>query len=796
MDPVPAADDQPRESAPRRRGRRALLLLALLVAALAAYGYVLDRRVSARFAAGADRLHTRFLADRFRLELGMDVDRVGLFERLRRLGYRQDAQLAQPGSWSRRGNVLEIRARAFVDPAGGLPERTARLQLAGTRVDAITDVPTGDPHGHLTLEPAPLGVVWNGRWERRRPVALARLPKHVAAALLATEDARFHEHYGVDGRGVARAARANLRAGRLVEGGSTITQQLARSVFLGTDRTWRRKITEVGLALVLEARLSKAQILELYLNEVYLGRHGGSNVVGYGQAARTFFGKDAEALTLGEAATLAGIIQAPNRNSPLRNLARAVRRRNAVLDRMVVAGAITPAAAAAAKRARLEVSDAPPERIEGVFLLEAARRELEQAVGVAAVRSGGLDVYTTMDPAMQHHAEHGVEAALVSLERGHNWLRGRKTPLESALVVLDVDDGGVRALVGGRDFRRRPFNRATHARRQAGSTFKPFVYLAAFERDPARFTGTSLLEDRPLALRADGGETWEPVNYDQRFRGMVTARTALERSLNVPTVRLALAVGIDAVAATAARAGWSGELPRVPALALGVADTTLLDLAGLYTAFPGMGIRRTPYLLRGALDRAGTAVYRHAPAPVAASDPAAAYLVHDLMEGVVARGTARSLRARGFTGPLAGKTGTTNDFRDAWFVGYSPDLLAAAWVGFDDGRPVKLASTTTALEVWSTAMRPIMAARRAGRFPVPDGIVFEDVDPETGLLATARCPGIREAFRMGTEPHAYCKPRRPALDPRDADEPLARPGRIIAGWMREVMRVFDRRGRR
>ncbi len=769
-------------------------MLFVLAVALVAYGALLHQRVATRFAAGPGRLHTRFFSDRLHVERGMDTERIGLGERFQRLGYRKDAALSRPGTWWRKGDLLEIRARAFTDPSGSLPERHARIRLKGTRVESVIDVATGDPHRQLTLEPAWLGATWNGRWELRRPLELAKLPAHVAQAVIASEDTRFYRHHGVDVFGIARAVVANLRARALVEGGSTITQQLARSVFLSNRRTWLRKLEEVALAWLLEARFSKAEILELYLNEVYLGRHGGLSVVGYGQAARTFFDKDAATLTLGEAATLAGLIRAPNPASPLRHLPRALRRRDRALDRMVTAGMLTEQAAAVAKRARLDVNQAPPTSLEGSFLLEAARQEVEGAIGAVALRDDGLDVYTALDPAMQAHAERGVASALAKLERTHRWLRGRKTPLESALVILDLHDGAVRALVGGRDFPRRPFNRAATARRQAGSTFKPLVYLSAFQHDPTGFTSATLLDDRPLTIQS-GGDVWEPVNYDQRFRGAVTVRTALERSLNVPTVRLAMAVGLDEVAATAAMAGWNGELPRVPALSLGVADSTLLDLAGVYTTFARMGDGVTPHVVRGATGRDGATVYRRDAAPRSQLDPRAAYLVHHLMEGVVDRGTARRLRTQGFTGALAGKTGTTNDFRDAWFVGYSPDLLAATWVGFDDGRPVKLPSSATALEVWSAALRPILAARRGGRFPVPSGITFATVDPETGRLATEACPGIREAFRAGTEPRSYCRERWPVAEPWDLGEPLEAPARLIEGWMREMMRVFGGRGR-
>jgi penicillin-binding protein 1B len=783
-------------------GRRAIGLVVIgLGAALLVDAALLYRSVERRFAAGPGRLHTRFYADRVRIVPGMDVERSGLLAAFARLGYREDDALPTSGTWRRRRGAIEIHARAFSDPEGALPARTARLRIDAGRVVAVEDVASDERRTQLTLEPAWLGATWNGRWELRRPVVLDTLPRHVVDALLAQEDQRFHRHYGIDATGVARAVMVNLRARRLVEGGSTITQQVARSIFLTGARTWRRKLDEALLALLLERRFSKPEILELYLNEVYLGSSGGVSIVGYGQAAATFFGKEATALTVGEAATLAGIIRAPNPGSPLRHPTRARRRRDATLDRMVAAGMLKPAAATAAKRAPLgavAVSGAStdaPAGVTGAFLLETARQELQGVVGAPAVDDAGLDVYTTMDVTMQRHAERGVVTALASLERRHRWLRDREPPLEASFVVLDLRNGSVRALVGGRDFPRRPFNRAVVARRQAGSTFKPFVFLSAFQRDPARYTPTTLLEDRPLVVTA-GGDAWEPANYDQQFRGMVTMRSALERSLNVPTVRLALALGIDAVATTASDAGWTGTLPRVPALALGAADTTLLELAGLYTAFPREGVGVVPSVLRGAVGRDGAVAYQRAVVTRRAADPASAYLVHDLLEGVVARGTARRLRGEGFTDPLAGKTGTTNDYRDAWYVGYSPDLLAASWVGFDDGRPVKLPSSATALEVWSAAMRPILAARRPGRFPVPAGITFVEVDPESGLRATDACPGRREAFRAGTEPLASCSQRGRDFDLQDADEPLEFPRRLFEDWTREMRRLFVRPFRR
>jgi len=771
--------------------RRLLVAVTLGVAALLAWYVVrLDRRVGERLGGDAGHAHSRFFTAPFRITAGLDVGVV--LQRLDDLGYRNDRELAAPGTWRRRAGALEVRLRPFPDVDGDLPERRARLDLDGTTVRAIGDVATGTPRLHATLEPAPLDVTWNGAWERRRPLRLAELPAHVRQAVLAAEDVRFYEHHGLDLHGIARALWVDLHAQRAAEGASTLTQQLARNFFLTPRRTLTRKLQEALIALVIERRLSKDAILELYLNEVYLGRAGATNVVGVGEAARTFFDKRAADLTLGEAATIAGIIRAPNANSPLRSPDRARRRRNAVLHRMVRAGFLAPADAEAARRVPLQTRATAAAPVEGLYFLEQVRRDVEARLGGGALLRR-LDVYTTLDPSMQHAAERGVADALAALEAGHRWLRDRKTELEGAFVVLDPDDGAVRALVGGRDFARSPFDRAATARRQAGSTFKPFVYLAAFQGAPDAVTPSTVLDDSPLALQV-GADVWQPANYDQRFRGPVTVRTAVEKSLNVPTVRLSQQVGIDAVARTAAACGWRGELPHVPALALGVAETSLVELGASYSVFPRGGSIVAPTFVRGVRGADGSVLVHSTVTQTPAADARATYLVHHLLEGVVDHGTARGLRDRGFRGPLAGKTGTTSEYRDAWFVGYTPDLLGAAWVGFDDGRPLRLSSAATALEVWAAVMRPILRAQPAGTFAVPQGIVFRDVDAASGLLPAPQCPyTIHEAFVAGSEPRVPCV-ARPGLLPwsHEIEQPFEEPIRALGDWMRHAFRMFDR----
>ncbi|MFQ5457053.1 MAG: PBP1A family penicillin-binding protein [Myxococcota bacterium] len=788
------AKKRKRKRGKRRRGpwgRRlrfgAVLLILVVAGLLVLHLLVLQHRLDQRLAGGATYTGPRFYTSRLVIVPGMSVAKSGLLTRIDRLEYRRDPALKSPGSWRRRSGSIDIHLRAFKDPDGALPARLARLHLSGDRVSRIADLRAGKERRQVTLEPLLLDVTWNGRWQARRPVRLADLPKHVPQAILAAEDARFYSHPGVDLIGVLRAMFVNLRAGEIRQGASTLTQQLAKNFFLTPERTWRRKAQEAVLAWMIESRLTKDEILSWYLNEVYLGRDGAANVIGVGQGAQTFFGKRAADLTVGEAATIAGIISSPNPNSPLRYPDRARKRRDRVLRQMADVGFISSGDAAAARKLAPGTRRGRRTALEAPFFLAQARREVAEAIGESSLQSERLDVYTTLDLATQASADRGVRRTIARLEKSHAWLNRKKEPLEAAFVVLDPRDGAVLALVGGRDYARRPFDHATQSHRQLGSTFKPFVYLAAFEGHPRGITASSPLEDKPLSIRS-GGKIWQPANYDGHFHGTVTVRRALERSLNVPTVRLAQIAGLDDIIDTAAAAGWDGELPRVPALALGVAETSLIDLAGAYTVFPMQGTAAEPYLVRGVLDQDKALRYRHEPAAYQAADPRAAYIVHHLLEGVVDRGTARSLRRQGFTRPIAGKTGTTNDYRDAWFVGYTPTRVGAAWIGFDDGRPLRLPSSSTALNLWASAMGPILDARPVRAFSVPRGIVFRRVDPVSGLLPAPECPDtILEAFLDGTEPHLDCRRRSRTLSAgRTIEEPVREATRKLGGWFRRI----------
>ncbi|MDP6572877.1 MAG: PBP1A family penicillin-binding protein [Rhodospirillales bacterium] len=496
------------------------------------------------------------------------------------------------------------------------------------------------------------------------PVRLGELPPALPAAVLSMEDRRFYNHFGIDLIGLARAAVANAKAGRIVQGGSTITQQVAKNLFLTPQRTLKRKVQELLLALWLEHRLTKDQILTVYLNRVYLG----AGTYGVEAAARRYFGKSARRVTTYQAALLAGLLKAPSRYSPARDPGLAARRARAVLDVMVAAGVLTPAQAATAKRGGGAIPAARLPRRQGRHFVDWV---LEQVSGYISAGDRDLVVKTTLDGPLQRTAE----AAVGALLEGPGTRAGAA---EAALVVLSPD-GAVRAMVGGRDYATSQFNRATQARRQPGSAFKPFVYLAGLE---AGLTPDSIIEDAPVTMAG-----WSPRNFDKRYRGPMTLRQALARSVNTAAVRVARKAGIERVAATARRLGIGARLTTTPSLALGAAEVGLLELTAAYGPFANGGFGLLPYAIEEISDAAGRVLYRRAGSGlgrVVAAPRVAA--MNDMLSVAVSSGTGRAAR---LARPVAGKTGTSQDFRDAWFVGYSADLVGGVWIGNDDGHPMR-----------------------------------------------------------------------------------------------------------
>ncbi|HEX3177562.1 MAG TPA: PBP1A family penicillin-binding protein [Methylomirabilota bacterium] len=730
-----------------RLGLAAIVLIGLALVALLVYSWV----ELARF----DRVEARRTAFVYAapqaLAVGVHVRHADLLGTLTRLHYTETRQAPQaPGQFRRGAAQWDLSLRGL--PGTSRPQ-VVHLQLKDERIVRVTR--DGRDIGAAALEPEVLTSAGDRPGEEYRPIQLADVPLVLMQAVLAAEDHRFFEHKGVDLRSLLRALWVNLRAGRVAQGGSTITQQLVKNRLLDPKRTLARKIDEAWLATLVEWRYPKERILEAYLNEIYLGHRGALAIRGVGAAARAYFHKEVHQLNLAESALLAGMLRGPNTYSPSVNPTRARERRDVVIGRMLELGFVSAADAQAARRQPVGVADGGSAQ-PAPYFSDYVRQELEARYGDDAVRARDARIFTTLDLTLQRLAERAVARGLERLEASRPRLRraadGQR--LQAALVALDPATGHVRALVGGRDYQASQYNRATLARRQPGSAFKPFVYATAIASHEGHgFTAATFLDDSPLTLMLNGAP-WSPHNYEDRYLGRVTLRQALEQSLNAATVRLAQDVGLPAIVERARAFGLTGALEPVPSMVLGAFEVTPLELAGAYVPFANGGMRPSgPHAVQSVQDRRGVVEPSDEGEPRTVLSPAEAYVMTSLLEGVITSGTGAQARALGVPGAIAGKTGTTNDGRDAWFVGYAPGLLTAVWVGFDSNEPHGLSGAQGALPIWAEFMRPALEAYAPQSFTVPSGVLFADIDLDNGKLANRFCPHVgKEVFVAGTEP--------------------------------------------
>jgi penicillin-binding protein 1B len=627
-------------------------------------------------------------------------------------------------------------------------------------------------YAEQALEPELVTYLFDEDREKRRRVRLEELPDHLVKAVLAIEDRRFFSHPGLDPLALLARALRNLRSDSLIPyGGSTITQQLCKNFFLiridergykTAERSYRRKAQEALLAFVLERRATKQEILELYLNDVYLGQSGSFGIIGVGEGARIYFRKDVANLTLPESALLAGMIQSPNPYNPFRHEQRATERRNEVIRAMQDAGFIDAATMEESLAAPLLVEPPRVDTADAPYFVDLVRQQLGQRYDAKDLTTQNLSVYTTLDLHLQTLAQRALGRGLARVQE---IIKKRTTaPVQGSLIALEPASGKVLALVGGRSYGRSQYNRVIQARRQPGSTFKPFVYLAAFEAsfdDPSLppITPATVVEDTPSVFFFEDKE-YIPTNYEDEYHGLVTLRRALALSMNVATVKVAEMVGYDEVADVwSKKLGIGAPIQPYPAVALGSFEATPFELATAYNVLANEGLKVEPVtILRVADEKNRVLEQHHAAVPERVVRPESAFLVVDMLRSVINEGTAASARALGFTADAAGKTGTTNDYRDAWFAGFTPDLLCVVWVGFDDNTPVGLSGTRAALPIWVDFMNVALGGRKPAEFAAPpEGIVFVDIDAETGLLARPGCPKKRsEAFVAGTEPREVC----------------------------------------
>ncbi len=581
--------------------------------------------------------------------------------------------------------------------------------------------------------------------EDRKIVKISECPRYVVQAFVAAEDTRFFEHSGLDFQSITRAFFKNLAAGHIVQGGSTITQQVAKSLYLSPERSYVRKIKEALLAYKIDRYLSKEEILNLYLNYIYLG-HG---TYGIEAAAQGYFGKSARHLSLAEASLLAGLPKAPTNFSPFLHPDRALQRQSYVLQRMVEDGYITPEDKTRILATPLRLRSVRPKDKVAPYFIEHVRRYILEKYGSDVLYKEGLEVYTTLNLAQQKAARDAVERGLQELEARQGFEKGK---VQGALLCMDARTGAVRAMVGGRDFTRSEFNRATQSRRQPGSAFKPFIYTAAFDKG---MTPSTVIVDSPISFPAPSEPegVWKPRNFDGKFLGPTTLRNGLVHSRNVVTIKILKEIGVDYAASYAANMGIVSPLVRNLTLALGSSGVTLLEMVRAYGVLANQGQRATPFFIKKIVDRTGQVFEENLPRVEQVIDPRIAFMSAYVMQDVVEQGTGTRVRSIGR--PVAAKTGTTNDMRDAWFIGFTPSLVTGVWVGFDQERSLgrQEVGGRAAAPIWLYFMEKALQGTPVEAFPVPEGIAFVRVDPKTGApLPAGAKGGIFEGFLEGTTP--------------------------------------------
>lgn len=737
----------------------AIMIAVLFVGVVGFFAYTYHVVTSKFDSARMWDLPSRIYSDSTPIVAGQRYPKSLLERKLRTLGYYgADGEVDRSGEYRYDGSDLEIFLQDFRYPDVEFHGMPVRISMSGDTVRTIRRTDTESEIRGIRLEPELITSIFDEVMEDRIPIPLDRVPQHLIDAIVATEDRTFFDHEGISLRGIARAAWADIRNRNLQSGGSTLTQQLIKNLYLTPERTFRRKAWEAVMAIILDARYTKPQILEAYVNEIYLGQHGAVQVVGVEQASQTFFGKRAINLTLPESATIAGVIRSPNYYNPLKHPERAVERRNVILDGMHAVGKIDEAQLARAKKAELVVNPYPRSVRSAPAFVGLVLSELRETYPRTQLTSEGFRIFTTLDAAMQREAEAALKAGLDQLEKDYPRIRNYGEAPEGAMVTIQPGTGYVKALVGGRESSASEFNRAVQARRQPGSLFKPFVYTAAM--DPARgreaLTAASILQDSAITVRT-GTSEWKPQNYDNQFHGSVSVREALVMSYNIPAVRAAIDAGVGNVVKLAERIGVESRLEPYPSISLGSFEVTPLELAYAYSVFANQGVRAKPVTILSVVSREGEVLENRVVEMERVADAGVTWIMNGILQDVIDEGTGARVRRMGIRGPYAGKTGTTNDYRDAWFVGYTPRILSLVWVGYDDGRAMGLSGGTAAAPVWGRYMKVVGDLVADEDFSRPDNVVSREIDPSTGLLYTSWCPESREEyFVAGTQPVEVC----------------------------------------
>lgn len=743
----------------RRFGRYVFNTLSIVTLGAVVYGFFLAFAVTSEFSSRRWDQPAQVYAAPIELYAGRRFSADELTRELVRLGYRETAGPLESGRYRREGNVVEVDTRAFDSAGEHTPRQYARIAFAGGRIDSLSDA-RANPLPIMQLDPLLIGSIFPAHGEDRIVVTPEDVPPLLKSALIAVEDRRFESHIGVDIRAIGRAAVVNITSGEIEQGASTLTQQLVKSFYLTNDRTWRRKLTEAFMSIALEVRYDKDELLQAYINEIYLGQDGSRAIHGFGLASRYYFGKPLAEIDVHEIALLVAIVRGPSYYDPYRNAERAAARRDLVLDLMQGQGAISAEASDAAKREALGIVDRRSrESAWYAAFLDLVRRQLNRDYAADDLEATGLKVYTTLDPTTQALAAATLAAELERLEAG-------RPPLEGAVIVTSPHSGEVRAVVGSRATGFDGFNRALNAERPVGSLIKPVVYLAALES--GRHSLATLIDDSPITVPISNSQSWTPTNFDEESHGTVTAIRALAESYNQATVRLGLDVGLDRVIDLLGRLGLE-ELPQeYPSLLLGAFEMTPLEVTQVYNSLANGGFRMPLRSVRSVVDGTGETVQRYPLDIEQAVAPGAVYELNQALVEVMRLGTGRSAAARLPAGLVtAGKTGTSDGFRDSWFAGFSNEHLIVSWIGNDDNEPTGLTGGTGASLVFAGVMSGLQTRSYAA--PTPAGYRASWIDYNTGLETDADCPAaVRLSLEGGDRPPkaTACGSDRSALGSR------------------------------
>ncbi|TNF03229.1 MAG: penicillin-binding protein 1B [Gammaproteobacteria bacterium] len=745
-----------RGSSSGRRWLWRFLLVTLVVSVLALL--VLDAVVYQKFSGKKWSLPSHVYSRALELYQGQSLGREQLQWELGNLGYHRVSAAKNPGEYSVSSNRVELYSRGFEFWDGSEPARLMRVAFQGDSVHGLTDS-RGALLPLARLEPMVIGGIYPSHKEDRELVKLEQLPPSLADGLVAVEDQGFYQHHGLSFRGVARAMVANLKEGRLAQGGSTLTQQLVKNFYLNQRRTLSRKLLEALMAVMLEIHFSKQEILETYINEVYLGQAGDRAVHGFGLASRHYFQRSVEELELHQVALLIGMVKGASYYNPWRQPERALKRRNLVLTLMSEQGVIAPDVSRLAQQKPLDVL--PQQQGRGgrwqyPAFLDLVKRRLREQYDEADLQTEGLRIFTRFDPQVQRKLESRVANRIDNLEQGYRIEAGK---LQGAAVVVRVGSGEVVAMAGDRQAGYAGFNRALDAKRQIGSTVKPAVYLAALER-PSQYTLATLIDDSPIAVEAADGDVWEPRNFGRESHGPVPLYEALGQSYNQAAARLGLELGVDKVVDSVKRLGYEGHLPALPSLMLGAVSMSPVEVAQLYHTIAANGFYTPLRAIDSVFTSANTPLQRYPFESEQRFDPRAMHLLHYAMQVVLREGTGKSAYRRlPESLVLAGKTGTTNDQRDSWFAGFSGNYLSVVWLGRDDNGKTPLTGGTGALQLWTDIMASL--DNRSMVFNQPDGVSYYWVEPDSGLLSREGCAGARYLpFIDGSEPRqqSSCRP--------------------------------------